>query len=71
MSPELTSKINIWREKAAAGTLSLDEMKEAIVFLRGDRKASAAAKASDGAKRAKAVKIIPSAASLLDELDGL
>ena len=37
MSPELQSKIAHWRVKAVNGTLSADEMREAITALRADR----------------------------------
>lgn len=69
MTPEVMSKIAIWRQKAVEGTLSSDEMKEAILVIRGDRRS--AAHASDGARKKAAVKVIPSADDLLDELGGL
>lgn len=66
MSPELQSKISIWRAKAAAGTLTQEEMREAIVALRADR--VGAAIASDKSKRAKAKAEIPDAGDLLKEM---
>lgn len=68
MNAEIIAKVERWRSEAAAGTLSLEEMKEAIAFLRGDRKAAAAS--TDAVKRSKAVKMIPTAADLLNELKG-
>lgn len=67
---ELQSKIAAWRLKAADGTLTLDEMKEAIVHLRAGRlsaavAASAAKKSSaSGAKKT----VISNSDDLLDEI---
>ena len=69
MTPETQAKIAMWRSKAAEGTLTQEEMKEAILVLRGDR--LSAAKASDSAKRKTAIKNIPSADDLLGELGEL
>ena len=66
MTPELQSKITMWRSRAATGDLSLDEMREALAYLRGERKS--AASATSVAKRTKAIKAIPSADDLLSEL---
>ena len=65
-SPELQSKIAIWRQKAVEGTLTVPEMKEAILALRAGR--VSAAHASEGAKRKAAKTAIPSADDLLSEL---
>ncbi len=65
MSPELQSKIALWRQKAVAGTLSPDEMKEAILALRQDR--IGASIASAASKRTKAKAEIPDADDLLAE----
>lgn len=40
--PEMTNKVNDWRNKAAAGTLTQEEMIEAIKFLRAGRQSAAA-----------------------------
>ncbi|HQR20773.1 MAG TPA: hypothetical protein PKV98_07895 [Burkholderiaceae bacterium] len=66
MSPELASKIATWRAKAIAGTLTQEEMREAIIALRADR--VGAAIASDKSKRAKAKAEIPDAGDLLKEM---
>ena len=42
LSPELQSRIELLRAKALAGTLTLDEQREAIRMLRADRVAAAA-----------------------------
>lgn len=66
---ELQQKIANWRRKAAEGTLTLDDMKEAILHLRQGR--VAAANASAASKRKKAIAEIPAAADMLSELEGL
>ncbi len=68
-TPELQAKIAGWRQKAIDGTLSVEEMKEAIIALRGDR--LSAAHASEASKRKTAKAVIPSANDLLAELEGL
>lgn len=68
-SPELLNKLAELRAKTAAGTITLDEMREAIKLLRGSRvSAQDAAKAS----KTKSTKSGPvDAAGLLNELSGL
>ena len=66
---ELQSKIASWRLRAAEGTLTLEEMKEAVAFLRQGR--VAAANASAASKRKKAIAEIPHASDMLDELNNL
>jgi len=66
VTPEVNSKIAIWRAKAAANTLTLEDMREAIVVLRGSR--VGAAHASDASRRKKAKAEIPSAEDMLSEL---
>ncbi len=61
------AQVAIWREKARAGTLTQDEMREAIIFLRGER-----AMATPSATRVKSPgKAAVDQISLLAELDGL
>lgn len=69
MSPEMQSKIAVWRAKAEAGTLTEQEMVEAIRALRADR--FGAATASDTAKRKRAAAAVPDADDLLKELGDL
>lgn len=69
VSLELQMKLAEWRRKVAEKTITLEEMKEAIVLLRAGR--VAALNASDAGKRKAAAKVIPSADALLDELEGL
>ena len=66
MTPEVNSKIAVWRAKAAANTLTLEDMREAIVVLRGSRVGAAHASATARQKKAKAE--IPSAEDMLSEL---
>lgn len=63
------TKIAIWRQKAVDGTLTVEEMKEAIQIMRGDRRGAAIA--SDKARKAKAGVAIPTADDLLAELGDL
>ncbi len=71
ISLELQSKIAGWRLRAAEGTLTLDEMKEAIIHLRAGRLSAAttaaAAKRIPASKRSAA----PSQDDMLSELDDL
>ena len=68
-SPEMQSKIAVWRARADAGTLTEAEMTEGIRALRADR--FGAATASDTAKRTRAKAAIPDADDLLKELGDL
>ena len=68
MTPEMSSKVQAWRVKAAEGTLSLDEMKEAIKALRADRMGAGAQAQKTAATRKKAVAEIPSVDDMLADL---
>ena len=68
MTPELNQKIAAWRQKAVDGTLTLEEMKEAIVALQAGRVSASIASATSKSK--KAPMNVPSADSLMDELFG-
>lgn len=63
-SPETQTKIAIWRQKARDGTLTMDEMREAVVYMRAEREAMPA---SPTRAKAKPVDV----GGLLDELKGL
>lgn len=69
MTPEMMGKIAVWRQKALDNTLTLDEMKEAIKALRGDR--VGASIASEKSRTKKAPKMQVSADDLLAELGDL
>ena len=66
MNIVLQEKVAIWRQKAQANALTVDEMREAILALRQGR--VGASIASDSSRRKAAVKVIPSADDLLGEL---
>jgi hypothetical protein len=67
---DLQMKVEEWRAKARAGTLTLEETREAIKVLRAGRSLIAAATGgSKTNKTAKATK--PSGDDLLSELEGL
>lgn len=68
ISPQQIQYLSSIRAKSLAGTVTLDEYKEAIKIMRGDRQA--AAQSGDAAKRAKAKKEIPSVDTMLDDLMG-
>jgi hypothetical protein len=71
-SPETQAKIQLWRQKAREGTLTQEEMREAIVALRQDRVGASGVSAASREKKAtaKAKKNVNSD-DLLNELDGL
>lgn len=48
VSPELQSRIKIWRSKMDDGTITLEEMKQVVIHLRQDRRSAAAASESSG-----------------------
>jgi len=66
MTPELQSKITMWRAKAADGTITLEEMKEAVAALREGRRTAAVS--PERARTAKAKAAIPNADDMLAEL---
>lgn len=68
MDPLLQSKIALWRAKALDGTITIEELREAVAAMRQDRKSAAVA--SDKSRRAKAKAEIPSADDMLGELGG-
>ena len=72
LSPEAQAKVQLWRQKAREGTLTQDEMREAIATLRQDRVAAAGISAASRAKKsATAAKKAVNSDDLLSELDGM
>lgn len=71
-SQELQAKIQLWRQKAREGTLTQEEMREAIAALRQDRIGAAGTSATSRERKAaaRAQKNVNSD-DLLSELDGL
>lgn len=64
----LTAKIDLWRQKAIAGTLSIDECREAIMTLRNGR---ITASATSKAGKPRATKATVNSDDLLKDLEGL
>ena len=52
-SSELINKVQIWRQKMADGTITLEEQKEAILILRQSRFAAQTASAASKSKKLK------------------
>lgn len=79
LTPEMQAQVAVWRQKAAEGKLSVEEMREAIKVLREGRvQAMAAANASKRKaiatgeiKAPRAKKVARSADDLLGELGQL
>jgi hypothetical protein len=67
-SPELASQVALWRQKAKDGTLTQDEMREAIQALRAER---ATASPTGTSVKRTAAKAKPSSEDLLSQLEGL
>lgn len=68
-SIEIQTKIVVWRAKAAEGTLSDDEMRQAIVIMREGRISASIASETSRAKKVK--NVVPNADDLMSELEGL
>lgn len=68
-SPETLARIAQLRAKCADNSATLEEMREAVKLLRGDRRNAAAS--SETSKRSKAKAVIPNADDMLGELEGL
>lgn len=70
MSEVIMSNIQIWRQKAAAGTITLEEMREAIAAIRKERVGASEKSDTSRAKRATtAAKKAPiDSDAMLDEL---
>ena len=65
ISLELQAKIAAWRRKAVEGTLGIEEMKEAVIYLRAGRIAAATASTS------KKKSVAPALDDMMIELEGL
>jgi hypothetical protein len=71
MTPEVSARISILRQKALDNTLTLEECKEGILLLRQGRVSAAYASEKSRAKKTAAKVAIPSAEDLLSELGDL
>ena len=67
---DLQTSIAIWRQKAIDGTLTQDEMRQAIIALREGRVGAAVTSARSRAKKAVTA-VVHDADDLLSELGGL
>ena len=65
---ELQAKIADWRLRAADNTLTLDEMKEAVRYLRAGRVSAANASLASRKKKSSEA---PSADSMLNDLENM
>jgi hypothetical protein len=69
-SPELQSKLALWRQKSIDGTITLEELKEAVKIMRADRHAALDAQMkSSSTTRAKKAPV--DTAKLLNDLENL
>lgn len=73
VTQEMQVKVANWRQKAREGTLTMEEMKEAIQAMRQDRVGAAASSAASKERKstAKAKKAPINSEDLLSELDGI
>lgn len=72
MTPDMNAKVQLWRQKARDGTLTQEEMREALTALRADRTNSHTNSGASRAKRTTAkAKANINSEDLLSELDGL
>ena len=69
LTPEAQARIAEYRAKATAGTITLEEMKAAVIFMRGTRKSALSEPSEPGSKRSK--RPTRSADEMLNELEGL
>lgn len=70
MTPEMSLKVQEWRRRSREGTLTQDELKEAIAALREDR-IGAAETSSKSRSRKAAAKVEVNSEDLLSELGDL
>lgn len=68
ISMDLQVKLSEWRRKSRDGTITMQELGEALEHLREGRKAAAK---SSTASKARAAKTKPDSNTMLDELEGL
>lgn len=66
--PEMLNKISEWRRKSVDGTITLDEMREAVKALRQNRVAAITA-AGEAKRSAKPKAPVRAAADLLSDLE--
>lgn len=70
--PEVTAKLAEFRAKQQAGTITIEELREAVQMMRGTRTAAQYASSSSAGKKAgAAAKANINSDDLLAQLDGL
>jgi hypothetical protein len=69
MTPEQRTRYEEFKRKAIDNTITVDELKTAVILMRESRLNAQAANASSGKSKAK--KTVKSADDLLNELEGL
>lgn len=71
MTPELQAQIAVWRRKAADGTITLEEQKQAVIALRAGRKVAAQVSETSRKRSGQAKAEVKSADDMLDELGNI
>lgn len=69
-APEVQAKIDNWRQLARENKLTIEQTREALALLRGNR-AQASATSNASKTRKAAAKVAPNVDAMMDELDGL
>jgi hypothetical protein len=68
ISPELQAKLDYWRQESSRRKLTIEELREAVANLRGERKSAGTASTT---KRSSSKAPARSASDLLGELGSL
>ena len=68
MPEPLATQLESWKEKAINGTITIDELIEAIKVLRANRLSAGIAQSRARATKATATKVIPNADDLFADL---
>lgn len=68
---EISAKIQEYKAKQLAGTITIDELRDAVSLMRGTRSAASAISASSTSRKRLADKAPVDANALLDQLEGL
>jgi len=73
MTTDVSAQIQVWRQKSRDGTLTQDELRQAIIAIRESRGAAGetSAKSRSAAATTRAKKVPVSGDDLLSELGGL
>lgn len=71
ISPEISAKLQEYKAKQLAGTITIDELRDAVQLMRGSRKAASAISASSTSRKRLADKAPVDGNALLDQLASL